>query len=162
MKIIPHHRKVSAPVISFGQIKFDVERMTELVNKKDHTGKWKEALALHHSQVSEGPLNFFVVNRGVAGEFDGHEVFINPRIVDQEDPVPFKEACLTFPFRDEIKTKRWYKIMVDFETPKPSILRHVGSGVRTIRMGLEGLPAFIFQHEFDHGQGMCIFDRFKK
>lgn len=171
MKIIPPHRNKSLPVSAYSSIEPFVKGMLELVDRNDHSGLWKEALALHHSQVDPYPYDFFVLNSKMAEHFNGHRVIINPEIISEEDPVRFQEACMSWPFRNVINTKRSNKLKVRFCVPRTLfgipvftgyLSGHFTQALLDVELELTGIPAFVFQHEYDHGQGLCVFDRFKK
>jgi peptide deformylase len=149
MKIIQPHHAISRPVTAWADIKTDASELVKMVNGKFTVGRWKEALALHHSQVTLTPFNFFVVHQDLKEAF-GHEVIMNCRIVDVDDRTTFKEACMSYPFRPEIKTLRYRRVIVDFE--------YKGLfGLKTERRGLLDIAAFVAQHECDHAKGKCIY-----
>ncbi|CAK9176128.1 unnamed protein product [Ilex paraguariensis] len=81
---------------------------------------------------------------------EGEEiVLVNPRVNKYSRKlVPYNEGCLSFPGinadvqrPDSVKVDAW-----DI------------SGARFL-VNLSGLPARVFQHEFDHLQGILFFDR---
>jgi peptide deformylase len=154
MKIITPHKKHSKEVEVYKDIKKDAVEMREMINNGGFSGKWKEAFAIAHAQVSENPYRFFVVHKDIAKELEG-SIIINPVIEEKEGLVPFKEACMSYPYRDIIKTRRYNKIVVEYKTPKRF-------GLNTHRRELFGILAFIFQHEIDHFNGIDIYSKFKK
>jgi len=79
---------------------------------------------------------------------EGDEVYVNPRIVqrsDEEDVV--LEECLSFPkVRGPVRRSLWVEVeAVDLEG-KP------------FKRRIEGFEARLFQHEFDHLQGVVFID----
>ncbi|XP_022152139.1 peptide deformylase 1B, chloroplastic [Momordica charantia] len=81
---------------------------------------------------------------------EGEEiVLVNPRVFRySKKTVLFNEGCLSFP-----------RIYADVERPESvKIDARDISGTRFM-VNLSGLPARVFQHEFDHLQGILFFDR---
>ncbi|CAJ1780955.1 unnamed protein product [Sphenostylis stenocarpa] len=76
-------------------------------------------------------------------------VLVNPRISKYSKKLTlFNEGCLSFP-----------EIYADVKRPTSvNIDAHDVNGTR-FSVNLSGLPARIFQHEFDHLQGILFFDR---
>jgi len=77
------------------------------------------------------------------------KVYINPEIVDLgNEEVSFNEGCLSIPgiFRDLCRPD---KIWVKYQNP----------ALETVEEKLEGLEARIFQHEYDHLDGILFTDR---
>lgn len=76
-------------------------------------------------------------------------VYINPSIIrhgnDIEDSI---EGCLSFPDRFVSRT-RYRVIDVEYQD-------EIG---RFFNRTLKGIDARVFQHELDHLDGICIFDR---
>ena len=76
-------------------------------------------------------------------------VLVNPRIINSSGPKTiFEEGCLSFP--------QLYGDIV-----RPSRLRVKAQGLdgKSFFMNIDKLPARIFQHEFDHLQGVLFVDR---
>jgi peptide deformylase len=140
MKIIQGKiKKISRPVI--GDVSVDlIKEMLEVC--KQPLGRKSGGLALAHCQVDQDdPLRFFVLKTG--------DVIINPKILDKSDRVTNIEGCLNFPFRDDKKISRYNKIKVCYTKNNKSEL---------IEQELEGIMAFIFQHEIEHFNGKTIYD----
>ncbi|PKI79192.1 hypothetical protein CRG98_000484 [Punica granatum] len=81
---------------------------------------------------------------------EGEEiVLVNPRVGRySKKTVLFNEGCLSFP-----------GIYADVQRPESvKIDAHDISGAR-FTFDLSGLPARVFQHEFDHLKGIVFFDR---
>ena len=60
----------------------------------------------------------------------------------------FEEGCLSFP-----------EIMGDVKRPKSIVVEAQDLKGDTFRLELEGLEARIFQHEYDHLEGVLFHDR---
>ena len=153
MKIIlPPHHKVAQRVKSWWQIRSAAKQMIAMVDAGNFQGKWSEAAALSHAQVAENPLSFFVVNEKTKRPFQNHRVIINARIIVANNPVKFKEACMSYPFKAEKNVDRYEQITVRFQIPTWY------GGLKTIQLGLTGIPAYIVQHEVDHALGVHIYE----
>lgn len=158
MKIILPHKTKSIKVTDYRQIKKDAEEMLGLLNAGKFKGKWAEGLALSHAQVCDKPYAFFVSHKSWEGNIP--EIVINPRIIEKFEPVPLKlEACVSFPFRDIIKTQRFWRIVAEFEVPAG--IFH-SNRMKTEQLAFDGLAAVVFQHELDHHHGEDIYTKFKK
>ncbi|KAM1565641.1 hypothetical protein ACFX1Z_044420 [Malus domestica] len=81
---------------------------------------------------------------------EGEEiVLVNPRVTRYSQKTrPFNEGCLSFPgiYADVVRPET---VKIDARDIK---------GAR-FTVSLSGLPARVFQHEFDHLQGVLFFDR---
>lgn len=152
MKIlIPPHKKQAKPVENFLDIKFDVIDMLNMISEGDFGSKnWKAAYAIHHAQVSKNPYNFFVVHPQ-AKLFGHHNVIINPKIIEKKgEKITHKEGCLSFPFRGEKKVQRYTKLLVQYS-------RIEDSKIETVQEEIEGVAAYVFQHELEHAHAQNIF-----
>ncbi|KAL8545810.1 hypothetical protein ACS0TY_005795 [Phlomoides rotata] len=118
-----------------------VDEMFDVMYKTDGIG-------LSAPQVG---INVRLMVFNSVGERDEGEevVLINPRINRYSRKiVPFNEGCLSFP-----------GICADVE--RPDSLKVDAQDVTGARfeVNLTGLPARVFQHEYDHLQGILFFDR---
>jgi peptide deformylase len=76
-------------------------------------------------------------------------VFINPLIIDRSsEPEIYKEGCLSLP-----------GIYEDVERPGKVLVRYQDLSFKTLEEELDGLKARIFQHEFDHLEGILFIDK---
>lgn len=152
LHIIQPHRQPSSKVNSMAEIMEDVNAMSRLLNKE--LPQNNQGYALHHSQVvKENPKNFFVIHRHMRPMFQGYSMIANVRLIDRSDPRAFKERCLSYPFRKEKNTKRYYRIVITCE-----VEHDLGGILRTTELELQGIAAYIVQHEIDHGKGKFIYD----
>ncbi len=161
MKIVQLKNIKPNPVKNWSEIKENAREMQEMLIKGNFPGKWKDGLALSHCQVEgNDPKNFFVVHEKLSDNFNGFTVLCNALIVGATDMVDFREACLSYAHRPEIKTKRHLHIIVEADVHNP--LKIFGSGLSRRTFTLVGLAAFIVQHEIDHAKGVDIYHKFKK
>jgi len=148
--IIPPHKKISTVVKNLKEIRQDALDMIELIEKNDFKeGVWKQAYALSHSQVSENPKTFFVINKTdpqIKKNFR-KKIIINPVILEKAEEVFNKEACMSMPYRKSAKVKRYRKIKVIYYVP--GWFGRLKKKVETC----VGLKAFIFSHEIEHFNG---------
>jgi peptide deformylase len=80
---------------------------------------------------------------------DFNHVFINPKILKEEgDEWPFNEGCLSIPdVREDVF--RQEQITIEYQDEK----------FETHTMTLNGLAARVFQHEYDHIEGILFTDK---
>lgn len=77
------------------------------------------------------------------------QVFINPQILDANDEqVIYNEGCLSIP-----------GIYKDLYRPAKIRVRYQDLSFNIIEEELEGMPARIFQHEYDHLEGILFIDK---
>ena len=152
MKIIfPPHNKKSDTVRSWSEIKNDAKKMTEMIRGDEFGNRlWKQAFAISHTQVSQTPKRFFVINRTIPRLRDGFrwDVIINPTITKKEFLVSSKEGCMSNPYKGVQKITRSKFIEVKYQT------KFLFGILRWRFDKLSELDAFIFQHEIDHMNGI--------
>lgn len=162
IKIIQLKSIKPVPVQSWAEIKDEVQDIKDALIAKQFPGKWPDALAVSNCQVEhqETPKNFFVVQEKLAESFHGFTVFCNAIITTESEPVDFKEGCMSYAFRPDIKTKRYLRVTMEADVHNP--LKIFGSGLSRRTFHLLGLAAFIAQHEIDHARGVDIYHKFKR
>jgi len=151
MKIIPIHYLPSAEVTNWNAIRDEAEEMAKLVDEKGGM------FALHHSQVSEKPLNFFVLHAETLKDFIpelGSRFIINPKVVgfNKDTIMSMDEGCVSFPYRKQKKVPRAFIIKVEYYIPD-GVQKN---GLKKVEKQVERIIAQIFQHECDHGNGKNI------
>lgn len=118
-----------------------VEEMFDVMYKTDGIGLSAPQIGINVQLMVFNPV-------GVRGE--GEEiVLVNPSVSRYSKKiVPFDEGCLSFP-----------GITANLQRPESvKIDARDVTGAR-FTVNLSGLPARVFQHEFDHLQGVLFFDR---
>lgn len=79
----------------------------------------------------------------------GIEVFINPRVTPiGEDRGTAWEGCLSFP-----------ELLVHVPRFRSVRIEYLNAAAEPIALELEGFPARVVQHEFDHLEGILTIDR---
>lgn len=77
------------------------------------------------------------------------QAFINPEILDRSaETTNYEEGCLSIPGIYEI-----------VERPVKIRIRYQDTFFNTIEKELDGMPARIFQHEYDHLEGILFIDK---
>lgn len=132
-------RKAKAVERVDDEVRLVVERMIELM--REHEG-----IGLASPQVGVS-LRIFVVDISLA-ETD-QAVYINPRLSAFEgDLVAREEGCLSLP-----------GIRADIRRPPRVTITALDLDGREFTRSADGLLARVWQHEFDHLEGILILDR---
>lgn len=127
------------------------DSFTELATNMAHTLKTQKGYGLAGPQVAV-LKNIFVIDATAGGE-NGTEtdvkMYVNPEILDYSaEEIYFSEGCFSIPgvFEDVIRPD---KIEVRYRNENFDVREET----------LDGLTARIFQHEYDHLQGILFIDR---
>jgi len=160
MKVLrPKEGTQSKIVKNWKQIQSEAERLRVFIQKGEFGGKYTTAFCLAHAEVSESPMNFFVINEevqdGILQKAFGSWCIINPKILAFSDPVYWKEGCMGFTHREPKNTDRMNKVMAEYYIPFLWTWRKV-------RKELKELPAFVIQHSIEHCWGRNIYFRGKE
>jgi len=119
-------------------------RMVELMHEADGVGLAAPQVGL--------PWRLFVTNAGEADPID--RVFVNPVLTltsPAGEPSPLEimeEGCLSLP-----------GIHADVRRPRHAAIEAVDLEGDPVSMAAEGFLARVWQHEFDHLEGVLIIDR---
>ncbi|KMZ59547.1 Peptide deformylase [Zostera marina] len=118
-----------------------VDEMLDIMYKTDGIGLSAPQVGINVRLMVFNPA-------GVRGE--GEEVvLVNPKIFKvSKKIILFDEGCLSFP-----------KIYGDVERPSSVKVEAQDINGEKFTINLSGLPARVFQHEFDHLQGILFFER---
>jgi len=150
-RLVPPHTKVSRAVTDD-----DIEKVVEEAKILhaicfESMGRYKGAYAMHHSQIDDkDPMSFYVT-------YD-RKIIINPVITRHTNtPVDSKEACMSFPYEEEVIVPRWHKLEMDFVTIMSDPDNEGKFKLSSVQHeDLSGHQAFVAQHEIDHGEGRFI------
>ncbi|KAM1009396.1 hypothetical protein ACFX13_045704 [Malus domestica] len=118
-----------------------VDEMFDVMYKTDGIGLSAPQVGINVQLMVFNPVG----ERGEGEEI----VLVNPRVTRYSQKTrPFNEGCLSFPgiYADVVRPET---VKIDARDIK---------GAR-FTVSLSGLPARVFQHEFDHLQGVLFFDR---
>ena len=108
---------------------------------------------IHHNGIGISANQIGIWERAfeMIRELEHHEVMVcfNPRIIKSyTEEVEMEEGCLSYP-ELFLKIKRPDKIVVKYEDEDK----------KTHKMKLEGLASRVFQHEYDHMEGIDFTQR---
>ena len=137
----PTLRKVAAPIQEFNK------ELQELAQNMIETMRLNDGIGLAAPQVNIS-RRMFVIDKHLIQEDWEAEAYINPEILESEGAEAFEEGCLSIPgIREEVV--RPTKIRVRYQ-------KLDGSQVEEM---MDGLLARVFQHEFDHLEGILFTDK---
>ena len=157
------------PIVAYGdpvlrKMGKDIERdhpgLEELIADMQETMKNAQGVGLAAPQIGKD-IRLFLIDAAPFAEneeLDDEErdflkdfkrTFINPEIVEEEgDEWAFTEGCLSIPNINE-----------DVYRPETIRVKYLDENFNEKEEELSGLPARIFQHEYDHIEGILFTDR---
>lgn len=138
----PILRARNKPINTFDDnLKKLVEEMFDIMYKTDGIGLSAPQVGINVHLMVFNPV-------GERGE--GEEIaLINPTVYKvSKRTLPYNEGCLSFP-----------GIYADVERPATVKIDARDITGERFRLNLSGLPARVFQHEFDHLEGTLFFER---
>ena len=146
--------KYGSPILRKHSIQVSGEdNLLQITRDLSETLKKAGGIGLAAPQVSILKQAFVIDTSPITEEDKGVEkyeqVFLNPEIIEfGEDENYFREACLSIPDISE-------------EVLRPEIIRvrYYDINFNRIEEELDGLKARIFQHEYDHLEGILFTDR---
>ena len=157
------------PIVAYGDpvlrkvakdIDPDYPGLTELIQNMEETMKNAQGVGLAAPQIGRD-IRLFLIDASPFAESDELEeaeqeflknfkkVFINAQIIEEEgDPWTFNEGCLSIPnINEDVVRNEVIKVVYQDE----SFEEH--------EITLDGLAARIFQHEYDHIEGVLFTDK---
>lgn len=118
--------------------------MLESMNKAPGIG-------LAAPQVGES-IRLIIVTYGLEDDRPEPRILINPEILEHNDTVEsFEEGCLSVPDITGV-VPRWTRIRI----------RAMNLDGETVEEELQGWTARVFQHEYDHLEGVLFIDRLSR
>lgn len=158
IKIIPPHKKASRLVRDYSQIEIMAKELKSFSDGGPFLGNYKNCYALHHSQVSNEPYNFFTLSESGKKALGDKWLIINPEIVSKIGVKVTKiEGCMSYPFRGSVGVLRFPSVRVRYQTLVKGFLGK--EKLLDVEETLSGLAAQIFQHETDHGKGVSVYTK---
>ena len=162
--IKPHKNKSRLAVDSDAMyIARQASEMMLLAAKIEHERKLFSAVyAVHHSQVNNKPIDFFILNPTnpiIASRYEARDSFIviNPKIIKStRHTIDSEESCLSFAGYAPTTVQRYNKITVEYQ-----ILVEQDDGEFLLSIARQenvgSILAKVFQHEIDHAQAKYIY-----
>lgn len=157
------------PIVAYGdpvlrkmgkEIERDHPGLEELIADMQETMKNAQGVGLAAPQIGKD-IRLFLIDAAPFAEneeLDDEEreflrdfkrTFINPEIVEEEgDEWAFTEGCLSIPNINE-----------EVYRPETIRVKYLDENFNEKEEELSGLPARIFQHEYDHIEGILFTDR---
>lgn len=157
------------PVVAYGdpvlrkkgvEIDEDYPNLKELIANMQETMYNASGVGLAAPQVGKS-IRLFVIDASPFGEDDDFDeaervilkdfkrVFINAKIISQEgEEWAFNEGCLSIP---DVREDVWRQPNITISYQNENFETHTET--------LEGLAARVFQHEYDHIEGILFTDR---
>ncbi|MCK4894285.1 MAG: peptide deformylase [Calditrichia bacterium] len=137
----PTLRKIAERVNKFDQ------DLKDFVDNLIETMRLNEGVGLAATQVNV-VKQVFVIDKGLIDEAWEIQVYINPEILESEGLENLEEGCLSIP-----------GIRAEVERPPAIKVKYQNLDGKLIEEQLEGMLAKVFQHEFDHLNGVLFVDR---
>jgi hypothetical protein len=188
MELVRIHNTPATPVRSYSEIVAAAADLQVFLEGRNgnFAGEHKSCYGLHHCQVSDAPLSFFVIaKKWVKGDPSVPKdmptsalwpaaVIINPKILEAPEKIIREVPTINAIGVKEILKRNLSNVMRVEEAcmsfPNRSAKKKERFyrirveyqirgwfGLRTKREWLEGLRAHIFQHEVDHDRGINMF-----
>ncbi len=135
----------------------DIKDRKELSDKMFKTMNKYSGLGLSANQCGL-PFRMFVMGDNLLLENRRKITAFNPKIIPKlatdlryKEQILMKEGCLTFPF-----------LFLNISRPKIVEVEYEDIDGKLIKEDLDGMFSRIFQHEYDHMQGIVFTDRVSK
>ena len=127
-------------------------KLNELIDNMFQTMYYSEGVGLAAPQVNLSIRLFVMDATPLSDEFeefkDFKKAFINPYIIDKSgNEWAFNEGCLSVP-----------GIREDVKRPDKIVMEYLDENFEFQELTLEGIPARIIQHEYDHLEGILFTD----
>ena len=157
------------PIVAYGdpilrkvakEIDADYPNLTELIENMRQTMYNASGVGIAAPQIGKS-IRLFVIDATPFAEDedlseedraqlkDFNKVFINPKVIEEDgDEWAFNEGCLSIP---DIREDVFRQTSVTFEYQDENFEEH--------KMTLTGVAARVFQHEYDHLEGVLFTDK---
>lgn len=117
------------------------------------------ARAIWNAEILDAPTKVTrkVPKREV--KYENHQAHVHMSLEEKEvmNTYEVKEACMSFPYRNEKKVVRNFRIKVRYQIVEKGMFNR--DKVTTVTEWVEGLKAHIFQHEIGHQNGEEIYHK---
>ena len=135
----------------------DIKDRKDLSNKMFKTMNRYSGLGLSANQCGL-PFRMFVMGDNLLLENGEKLAAFNPKIIEKlpsderyREEILMKEGCLTFPF-----------LFLHINRPRIVEVEYEDEEGKVIKKDLDGMFSRIYQHEYDHMQGIVFTDRASK
>lgn len=157
------------PIVAYGdpvlrkvgkEIDKDYPNLSELIRNMKETMYNASGVGLAAPQIGKA-IRLFIIDASPFAEDDDlsqeekevlesfNKVFINPKIVNEEgEEWVFNEGCLSIP---DVREDVWRKPTITVEYQDDNFENHTET--------YSGLAARVFQHEYDHIEGVLFTDK---
>ncbi len=142
--------KYPDPVLKKPTDRVDVidEEIRKIVQDMFDTMYHEEGVGLAANQIGI-PLRIMVIDTTSKKDAPPVKaVLINPELLQSEGRITYREGCLSFP-----------GLSVEVQRARRVLVRAWDLEGQVKEYDLEGFPAIVFQHEFDHLNGITFIDR---
>lgn len=94
-------------------------------------------------------------------KYENHQAHVEMSLEEKEvmNLYMVKEACMSFPYRNEKNVERYFRIKVKYQIVEKGLFNR--DKITTVTEWVEGLKAHIFQHEIQHFKGEEIYHKSK-
>ena len=150
----PTDERVLSSIVPFDIEEFKKQEkigVTEFCNNMFETMKNYGGIGLSANQCGK-PYRMFVMGDHPNIKEGKKWVCYNPEIKGySKETIKYKEGCLTFPY-----------LFIDIERPRAVAVVYYDENMKKVEENLTGMPARIYQHEFDHMQGIVFTEKVSK
>ncbi len=123
-------------------------KIVELIRDMYETMEEEEGVGLACNQIGV-PLSIMVMDTTKRENSPSLRLtLINPKLVEGRGELLSKEGCLSFPGLS-VEVKRFEEVFV----------KGINEEGKEVELELKGFPAVVFQHEYDHLNGITFIDR---
>lgn len=137
----PTLRKTAQPIDDINP------ELAELAKNMIETMRVNDGIGLAAPQVNIS-RRMFVVDKALIRDDWEAEAYINPEILEREGSESFEEGCLSIP-----------GIRAEVVRPTRIKVRYQRLNGETVEEEMDGLLARVFQHEYDHLNGVLFVDK---
>jgi len=126
------------------------DRIRSVVTDMIDTLNKEEGVGLAANQIGE-PLSIMIIDTTQRdGDKGFKDILINPVLLGAEGEIVYEEGCLSFP-----------GLFVEIKRAKKVGVSYIDLEGKEKEREFEGFPAVVFQHEYDHLNGITFVDRLK-
>lgn len=119
------------------------------------------ARAIWNAEIVSAPVKVTRMMPKREVKYENHQAHVHMSLEEKEvmNSYMVKEACMSFPYRNEKNVERNFRIKVRYQIIEKGLFNR--DKVTTVTEWVEGLKAHIFQHETDHFAGKEIYHKEK-